>query len=969
MDDELPPSGLADGIKDMDSERKGGAPPIASSFAAFDEGPTHTETRTKDKGETSDFVRADPAQLQNDLDLLRVQSLYKLVETTVVNGSTKKLLYLTSDQANHFSFEDLSKVYDALDISPAPKFVINLLDSRAFTTGGGRGRCHMGCHSYREEVGEPVESYGFGDCTYAMSSDACRETMIEKQRKLRRFLAECIVPLAIQTNALVIVGYSACDLSYAFSEIVSSLQRQYREGMPFTTLCIENSEETFVKAFEHGSVANHLQSICPRWRQDVHELRNTSGMPSKVSASEQDILEGCTHYIVINSSGARFAFINKFCERLKKDVPTVAINMFEFDYFRYVADYVNWGMPLLLIDSRRRQDSGTPSIWSTPRESLSFASSADAVHHCRMQFAYVHDELARVDKWDQAHVCRFAYMHAVYSQCQAHIAESSKVDFPGSERTTLFDRIATQKSTAVVHPELDKRFENLAEDLHTLEAEMCQQANANKCAVEAKRCVAFLHKIEKSESASEVNSAISEVASRYLFFTEEEWYLYSTDVFFNDLLGSSGLFHKVKKYREGVHWITMLQLCCAESGTEFVAAKEKLVAACKHVIEVLSKLQPLNLEEDYLEFKTMLTSPKLFSRHLDDIRGMNVTIKEIANLNRLPKCNSIEANQLLLTMWNHIDTFTYVSGRSKSLTKISYLLLLLTSFAVTFITVLHFKSYLTSIEIKYSVAALSLFSSSLVTVITLLNPAQKWQQLRSAALVLSSEIWRFRTRTGDYNLEQLGILGSAEENLRMLFETVNASVMQGASVSNSAFSAHLNMFGNFADSSVYVHGQYAKTDSSENHYEPVSPDGYMHTRVQPMLEFYNSRLHPYERSYQTCWMALLLLTIGTTVLALSDKAEWAASLTALAAAMTGWVEFSGYQHKLTRYSNTISEVNSIVLWWRSLTEMEQASPLRINQLIDCCEQAFMNERQAWISTSMVKKMLSKHTDAEEKNEK
>ena len=61
---------------------------------------------------------------------------------------------------------------------------------------------------------------------------------------------------------------------------------------------------------------------------------------------------------------------------------------------------------------------------------------------------------------------------------------------------------------------------------------------------------------------------------------------------------------------------------------------------------------------------------------------------------------------------------------------------------------------------------------------------------------------------------------------------------------------------------------------------------------------------------------------------------------------------------MTRYSNTVSEIESILTWWRTLTEVDRASIPHINKLVDACETVFHNERSAWVATSMANKMLA-----------
>ena len=68
--------------------------------------------------------------------------------------------------------------------------------------------------------------------------------------------------------------------------------------------------------------------------------------------------------------------------------------------------------------------------------------------------------------------------------------------------------------------------------------------------------------------------------------------------------------------------------------------------------------------------------------------------------------------------------------------------------------------------------------------------------------------------------------------------------------------------------------------------------------------------------------------------------------------ITAYAEFHGTEKKLMRFSDSINSIDSILLWWRTLTDVEKASMKNIDELIDSCENIFMSERQAWVSSSM-----------------
>ena len=61
----------------------------------------------------------------------------------------------------------------------------------------------------------------------------------------------------------------------------------------------------------------------------------------------------------------------------------------------------------------------------------------------------------------------------------------------------------------------------------------------------------------------------------------------------------------------------------------------------------------------------------------------------------------------------------------------------------------------------------------------------------------------------------------------------------------------------------------------------------------------------------------------STLMAFLGIAQWSAIGTAAIVAITAWVAFHGTTRKLTRYNNTVEKVSSTLLWWDSLTIMEQ----------------------------------------------
>lgn len=115
---------------------------------------------------------------------------------------------------------------------------------------------------------------------------------------------------------------------------------------------------------------------------------------------------------------------------------------------------------------------------------------------------------------------------------------------------------------------------------------------------------------------------------------------------------------------------------------------------------------------------------------------------------------------------------------------------------------------------------------------------------------------------------------------------------------------------------------------------------------------------------------LLSALLAGTLLAFLRQGAYAACASAVTAVVTAYNKFSAPDKKLQRYSDAIAGIRSVLRWWRSLTDVEQASVANINDLVMTCEELFQAERQAWVSTAMANtKMLNAGGDEEEKKSK
>jgi hypothetical protein len=164
-----------------------------------------------------------------------------------------------------------------------------------------------------------------------------------------------------------------------------------------------------------------------------------------------------------------------------------------------------------------------------------------------------------------------------------------------------------------------------------------------------------------------------------------------------------------------------------------------------------------------------------------------------------------------------------------------------------------------------------------------------------------------------------------------------------------------------------VHGSFGTSNRGpylnvvDDHQSPLRPSEYLDLRLQPQLAFYQRRLPIYYRVRSICEVILVVGGLGGAILGFLQLETWSPVIAAATVAVSSWIEFSGVNKKLARFSDTVQQTDTICRWWQSLSDVDRANLVNIDQLVQECEALFQVERQAWLSTSMTNKLMTKQT--------
>ena len=279
---------------------------------------TGTATEAGSEQEEADAEEAlsvitDIKKTKLELEELQVQTIYSLVETVNIGRTTKKVLCLTNNQARKIDLSTLDKFFLSFDIPTSgvkkPKLVINLFESTQFV---------------------PFNSYSLTiDKDQPYSGELNVDVANETDEKIAIFLKKDLIPVALQTNAIVILHSSSCTFSRIMSELCTVLAASKQGQLPFYVFQFAATYQYWKSAETDGTLANKIMKQSTRWQAIQPALRKmwcpggprqTERTKAAIEIDDIALLNGVTHYVLIDCTILYFYFHTVFlylvCYRL-----------------------------------------------------------------------------------------------------------------------------------------------------------------------------------------------------------------------------------------------------------------------------------------------------------------------------------------------------------------------------------------------------------------------------------------------------------------------------------------------------------------------------------------------------------------------------------------------------------------------------------------------------------------------------
>ena len=914
--------------------------------------------------------RSDRAEdKEDDVNLIKSKTMHNMVET--VNDGQCQLLFLTNPQATQIAKSEdgggVRLMLEKLGVrggTQKPQLVIEMLPSGGFQSF---------CRSMQiSKVERAAEYAGIDDERAPFLS---KQDEFTAEAKIDRFMLEVIIPLAAQTNAVVFCEAipTYCVLAASFFRMYAIAKAKYGGKTPFTVI---SSTDNILELYKSKSTAEDegLQNQEPYWKilrdqsrawqkqnaaletmareEEEKEKKKHGGAvppplhdldPNAACILIPDNIDPKTHREDENPGNALLAATIR---HLSSSVPSlvlttgtsekVTLDVSEKAALNMLVARVESGAAVLALDVRPREDIALPLSEDTmnlqreqqgdPRRSYGVKKNG----HSRLNVTEHHGRFA-IGIPEQASLKRLT----VRTRSRAGLIDAGKEQI--SELCdSLLQKTPPQANTfdvcmlAFLHDVLTgdgdsttiELFGQLRTDAHITLWKAIEKAQADSSELDDDGGIPPATPQQIVETATWLSNRIFSDAWQVLDDRAE---------------------------REA-----------KDPPETYETLYEKLIYAhstFSHLLLSSPNFHHLNLKNDSAEATRM--------------------VKKLVRLDRLPQQNRLEGLLLLQDAWRAYDVSMHLADRYKLACKTIFALQLVFSWLVVVGSGLD-SDLIGEWEdsILHAVFGVSVAFSILVSLDGMLNPKARWRQLRSGAGSLQSIIWKYRTRTRPFALDDSQPESTRPETtLCSMLNEWRDNLIAGAGLKTT------NLFRKYPKR-VYRHYQnnpennkgdgLLPESAKDDFHSPMRAEAdekdsdYIKLRIKPMIAFYEERIPVYTRHAMFLRVTILMLGVTASVLAHYNLLTWVTVATAAATVTTSWDKFGDAEHKVERYSSAIAALRNLLAHWNSHNPVQKATKDSITNLVITAEAIICEEQVSWNSTA-AKQETEKGAQNEEKD--
>mmetsp|Transcript_15172 Transcript_15172/g.34462 ORF Transcript_15172/g.34462 Transcript_15172/m.34462 type:complete len:1026 (-) Transcript_15172:113-3190(-) len=950
--------------------------------------------------------------IKEDLDNIKIATLQRMISHVIVKENDAErvcpFLYLTNSQIQNMqnptmSPEKMSMLRKSLEVDKYESCMILM-------------PCKYGSFYSQQFPFRTEEKTGGRFPTQRPPElDEVKQEQADHQLLM---LAKLILDVAMESKALV-VGNENCDLMSAFARVSAPMLRKMgRATCPFGILVFARAPSFQWKAAKGAGKVGQFHKQSPSWTMSDDIIQRA--LAGKYGDDEafwphSDLPSGEYTLVMFESmdegslefeTGSRFK--DEFTTALAQDKTTIALQTYgspKLEEITRVKDHAcSSGLPLLLLDSRVERSHREAHV---KMKGIKTIAAAETVLNEFREQLHTCPRGARMDTYNTS---MLAFVKSVIGKVHSIEYGDDLEQGESKQRHMLLWQAIDDKKKERDKARRPLSKSGIQEGMTPYEQELIHATN-----------------LVMNYVGGEIEWECLSLIARYREGMDEIMTAVDWDDF-RDKLGKNWIkllsccFHqhsKLKRWAAGNGWCELRDLKKSTSGgrfqlaivdnpppdVSFDAAKdsffdfvEEEFSQDKAYKSTQTEKQFAGDEHKWLAVWDVLGSSNVETGNMFDLVQVKKKMEMLAQIETLPSSNMLQTLVLIRRAWVLHDVYHEHAWRYKKLAKLSYMLILFIGITTVIVTVAYGLIEKEANENLQRVVLLALaLVATLVTGLTsLVDPNRKWMFLRCGQLWLEQEIWKLRTRTGDYmslssSMQRQQSEMKATENFADFLTAVQERVQQGADLKNTSFysiatstdniySDRFNTEGGAEATDHKVigvqdlrpqkplqppkpswlsHGQYSGIKfvgmKGDNGHSPTTPDEYIRYRLTPALNFYQSRIPRYNLERKAIQLLLLCTSILSAGLASFELSDWTAIVAAFAAAFAAWQEFTQLLKKLERYSQVSHGLQDVLMRWQSLEDAERQQLKHLEDLVQSTEELISSEHSSWLSDAKLAK--------------
>ena len=320
--------------------------------------------------------------------------------------------------------------------------------------------------------------------------------------------------------------------------------------------------------------------------------------------------------------------------------------------------------------------------------------------------------------------------------------------------------------------------------------------------------------------------------------------------------------------------------------------------------------------------------------------------------------------KLLHDAWRQFATYDANGGRlQKAFKNIQFWILVLGLIAV-FLALFqkqaldlvpdqHVRARIALAWLQYPIIVIPIATAILLAYYNKFRPANKWILLRGSAEAIKREIYRYRSRTGDYSDDDV-TTKSRDDVFHERLEPVSRRLMQ-TDVNRAALKKYERPL-----------PPKESTPKNDDGFSFLTPERYIELRLEDQLNYYLNKTQKLETQIKQMQIAILVAGGVGTLLAAVGVQLWVALTTALATALTTSLATRQLDETLVRYNQSAADLANVRDWWTKLSPGAKRNPKNMEQLVEVTEKVLETELSGWVQR--MENALAQLKAEEEKDE-